>query len=152
MKISEILKHAPMGTQLYSPMIGNCYLDSVSENDGDIMLYYNIAEEAQANLILDCNGHYDTLGECMLFPSKENKDWDSFVINMTQRNNTFKPFDKVVVKKNKNEKWTANIFSHYNDDSCIDYPYVCITGICTHCLPYNELTEGLIGTLKEYNS
>ena len=75
--VAQILKDLPKGTKLYSPLFGNCELDSVdsfnikikatSLNDGIYTFnrdgcYYGCIEES----------------ECILFPSKENRDWNKF--------------------------------------------------------------------------
>jgi hypothetical protein len=75
--VAQILKDLPKGTKLYSPLFGNCELDSVdsfnikikatSLNDSIYTFnrdgcYYGCIEES----------------ECILFPSKENRDWNKF--------------------------------------------------------------------------
>lgn len=62
----------------------------------------------------------------------------------------FKPFDKVLVRDDPNQKWTVDIFSYYNQEDN-DYPYICIGNYYCHCLPYNEQTAHLVGTKEFYN-
>lgn len=59
-------------------------------------------------------------------------------------NNEYKPFDKVLVRGDLNQKWTVDIFSYYNqkDDA---FPYICVGGFYRHCIPY-EGNEHLLGT------
>lgn len=60
-----------------------------------------------------------------------------------------KPFDKVLVKI-AGRTWTADFFSHY-DENDEELPYVCIGyGRVTHCIPYNEETKHLLGTTDEW--
>ena len=60
-----------------------------------------------------------------------------------------KPFDKVLVKI-AGRIWTADFFSHY-DENDEELPYVCIGyGRVTHCIPYNEETKHLLGTTDEW--
>lgn len=61
-----------------------------------------------------------------------------------------KPFDKVLVRDDPNQKWTVDIFSYYNQEDN-DYPYICIGNYYCHCLPYNEQTAHLVGTKEFYN-
>ena len=80
MDIAEILKYCPEGTKLYSLIDGEVTLKSV-----------NIAEQYPIETVNDDfrNNYYtkDGLffsgcpdGECMLFPSKEQRDWSKFRI------------------------------------------------------------------------
>lgn len=75
--IAEILKDCPQGTKLYSPMCGECTLDSV---DG---LQYAITVRAADDRLpyyLTADGRYlDVVdAECVLFPSKDQRDWSKF--------------------------------------------------------------------------
>ncbi len=56
----------------------------------------------------------------------------------------FKPFDKVLVRDDINEKWTIDMFSYYNREDN-DYPYVCVGNHYCYCVPYTEHTAHLIG-------
>lgn len=61
-----------------------------------------------------------------------------------------KPFDKVLVRDDPNQKWTVDMFSYYNQEDN-DYPYICVGNHYCHCLPYNEQTAHLVGTKEFYN-
>lgn len=58
----------------------------------------------------------------------------------------FKPFDKVLVRDDINEKWILSIFSCYEDEDK-DFPYVCLNGRYCYCIPY-EGNEHLLNTPK----
>ena len=58
----------------------------------------------------------------------------------------FKPFDKVLVRDDINEKWIASMFSCYEDEDK-DFPYVCLNGRYCYCIPY-EGNEHLLNTPK----
>ena len=61
---------------------------------------------------------------------------------------TPKPFDKVMTRVDGNAIWSANIFSHIDQNG--EYVTIgCIAGY-PYCLPYNEETAKLIGTTKEW--
>ena len=90
--IAEKLKNAPKGTELYSPIFGECTLKSVSEA-------YIEVEMVQFNNIMysfNIYGQKYNNGECLLFPSKEVRDWSNFSIKKEEKYD-FKPFDKVIV-------------------------------------------------------
>lgn len=55
----------------------------------------------------------------------------------------FKPFDKVLVRDSKNEEWSINIFSYYDEENK-NYPYVCLCNRYNKCIPY-ENNEYLVG-------
>lgn len=56
----------------------------------------------------------------------------------------FKPFEKVLVRDDINEKWSINIFSYYDEEK-EDFPYICLSGCYLYCIPY-EGNEYLLGT------
>lgn len=64
--IAEILKNKPHDIRLYSPIFGECVFCYVREVIDDICLKHN-GEKA----FFSSEGLYNTLGEVMLFPSKE---------------------------------------------------------------------------------
>lgn len=87
-------------------------------------------------------------GECMLFPSQEQKDWSKFKFKKTKFDpNTLKPFDKVLVRDKNFENWNCGFFSHKDVSSA--YPYRCIGTLCICCIPYNDDTKHLLGTKEE---
>lgn len=57
----------------------------------------------------------------------------------------FKPFDKVLVRDDINEKWILSIFGCYEDEVDKDFPYVCLNGRYCYCIPY-EGNEYLLNT------
>lgn len=59
----------------------------------------------------------------------------------------FKPFDQVLVRDTVQDTWKVNIFSHYDEKS---NTYVCVGSYYIHCIPYNEETKYLLGTIKPY--
>lgn len=72
--IAEILKDKPKGIRLYSPIFGECAFSFVREETDDICVKKHNGEKALFNF----KGLYNILGECLLFPSKEMRDWRKF--------------------------------------------------------------------------
>ena len=70
--IAEILKDCPKRTKLYSPIFGEGWLSEVGKYL--IKVYDNNANDY--NFYHD--GSYVKTGECMLFPSNDNRDWNTF--------------------------------------------------------------------------
>ena len=58
--------------------------------------------------------------------------------------NGLKPFDKVLIRDDINEKWAINLFSYYDEED-EDFPYICQNGGYHYCIPY-EGNEHLLGT------
>ena len=72
--IAAILKDKPNGIRLYSPIFGECTFCCVREDTNDICVkkHNGVIE------YFNSEGLYFTLGEVMLFPSKEMRDWKKF--------------------------------------------------------------------------
>ena len=72
LNLVEILKDASRGMKLYSPLFGECELIEVK--DGEIQVnadtkgYFSFSEKGR--IYKDC-------GECLLFPSKDNRNWST---------------------------------------------------------------------------
>ena len=69
--IAKILRNKPHGVKLYSPIFGDCTYCYVREDTNEIFV-------KKHNGLIDyfnSEGLYFALGEVMLFPSKEMRDW-----------------------------------------------------------------------------
>ena len=81
--------------------------------------------------------------------AEEGKAWDAekkMIVDMKQKVE-LKPFDKVLVRHQKTEEWSANIFSHTDKtDEYLDY--ICVNGRWEFCIPYIG-NEHLLGTTKD---
>lgn len=81
MNIAEILKDKKVGTKLYSPILGECFLRKV-----DTKLPFSIVVESSRDdegLLEDSfsqDGRYFDISssECLIFPSKHMREWASF--------------------------------------------------------------------------
>ena len=78
MDLTNILKHCPKGTKLYSPIFGDCKLNEV--NDPKNYDYPIEIEASQQCRSFTKEGKYLLLGngECCLFPSRDQRDWNKF--------------------------------------------------------------------------
>ena len=148
LNLVEILKDCPEGTKLYSTVFGEVEFGGISQIRTkypiDVKLNNNLTE----NLTIDGRiyTYYD--GECVLFPSKEQRDWSKFKFKKSKFDpNTLKPFDKVLVRDKNFENWNCGVFSHKDVSSA--YPYRCIGTLCICCIPYNDDTKYLLGTKEE---
>lgn len=71
--IAEILKDCPKGTKLYSPICGNCKLLKIYNG-----LSLDVINDADEVFNFSYDGRYNLNGECCIFPSKDNRDWNTF--------------------------------------------------------------------------
>lgn len=71
--IAELLKDYPKGMRLYSPIFGYVYLDKIRPY---LAVVVRTSNKQKEEFLYD--GRYGMNGECMLFPSKENRDWSTF--------------------------------------------------------------------------
>ena len=75
MSLVEILKNCPKGMKLYSPIYGEVEFAEVT------VLTESIGCGINGNTVyFHSDGSYYKGGECMLFPSKEQRDWNKFMI------------------------------------------------------------------------
>ena len=102
--IAEILKDKPKGIRLYSPIFGECAFSFVREETDDICVNQHNGEKAFFN----SKGLYNILGECLLFPSKEMRDWRKFA---------WKKGDVLV----SNDYCTEVIFYDWYDDTYTNF-------------------------------
>lgn len=77
--IVEILKDKPQGTKLYSSACGKCKLEEVDDKSFKISFYNSkFGFMTGGEGYLDKNGKLYDDGECIIFPSKEMRDWSKF--------------------------------------------------------------------------
>lgn len=156
MNIAEILKKFPKGTKLYSLVHGEVTLENiisigkypieVVSDDGGLK-YYTKDGLVFANF---------PNGECVLVPSKNQRDWSKFGVSDQTTDQTtdqvtdqkqeteLKPFDKVLVRDEDDDEWVCDIFSHIDEN---DY-YYCVGTRWKQCIHY-EGNEHLLGTTNK---
>ena len=79
MNIVEILNDKPQGTKLYSSACGKCKLEEVDDKSFKISFYnskFGFMNGGEG--YLDKNGKLYDDGECVVFPSKEMRNWSKF--------------------------------------------------------------------------
>ena len=147
--LTKILENCPKGFELYSPICGSCefygidgffnHLVCVTHKDGS---FYMFTKEGYLY-----DGYDDA--ECLLFPSKDQRDWSKFTTPWIKKERfdpkTLKPFDSVLVY-GEYEGWFCTIFSHIGVG---EYPYNTASGNYAWCILYNDDTKHLVGTTDE---
>lgn len=144
--VAEKLKGCPEGTKLYSPLYGEVEFVRIDIGNHKFPIVVRVLENGipYSNVTFTAEGKWYNVEqcECLLFPSKDNRDWNKFNLST----NTFKPFDKVLVRDDMNNKWLLSLFSYYDEEDKY-YPYVCLNGRYCYCIPY-EGNEHLLNTTK----
>ena len=147
--LTKILEGRPVGTEFYHLIFGQVALREII-NDEYPIIVEPIINTTRSSLTKNgrLNAKYD--GECLLYPSKYQRDWSKFVRFWDEPDvskfdvETFHPFDKVLVRDYYNERWRVDIFGFMLND-CI----CCCTTNWRYCIPYNEETKNLIGTTDD---
>ena len=154
LNLVEILKDCPKFTKLYSPVYGDVELLSVQQKDGgEYPIEIKIDEISYDFFTIDGRLSAEHNGECVLFPSREQRDWSKFKqlkpeLNVKKQKfdpKTLKPFDKVLVFFNG--IWDCDLYSYIKTGS-VDF-CVCVSGSFDYCIPYNDDTKHLVGTHEE---
>ena len=137
----EILKEFPEGTKLYSTLIGDVRFVGIHEGNA-----YPI--EVESCFSTQCiaftkkgSCYKDECGECLLFPSKDQRDWNKFKAPINKFDySTLKPFDRVLVRDADRDIWRCNLFTCFDDDQMVCYER------WQQGIPYNDDTKHLAGT------
>lgn len=115
--IAEILKDCPQGMKLYSPIFGDVYLNKIRPHLAIVVTTDKEQEDFKEEFLYD--GRYGMNGECMLFPSKDQRDWNKFHI-------PFKDGDIVTWKYRGS--LVAFIYKERTDIAFVKYHFVLYTG------------------------
>lgn len=105
LNIAKILKNKPRGTKLYSMIHGKCSFEAVTDEIFKINFCtskFGLTQSGECTLIKFGN-MYDG-GECIIFPSKEMRDWSKF---------SWKKGDVLI----SNDGGTEVIFDKWYDDT-----------------------------------
>lgn len=145
--LTKILDGCPAGTEFYSSIFGSVRFAGIYPGAYPICLSL-----VGGTLNLTKKGTYDKEydGECVLFPSKDQRDWSKFERFWDKPKvdrfdpKTLHPFDKVIVRDYPEHYWRVEIFS------CITEEHKCLcTSFWKMGIPYNEETKHLVGTKED---
>ena len=78
LNLVEILKDCPKGTKLYSTAFGDVYFYGISDNKEYPICIAVAGNSDYRTLTYDGKLWRDYGGECILFPSREQRDWSKF--------------------------------------------------------------------------
>lgn len=146
----EILKDCPQGTKLYSTMYGDVEFESINE-DKSHPIIVRIDDDHTECFSIDGKIYSFYDGECVLFPSKEERDWSKFNPKTKQTKfdpKTLQAFDRVLTRDTDTGYWDCDFFAFIKKDGAI-FPYSCVNSAYDYCIPYNDDTKHLVGTTEE---
>ena len=144
--LTKILEGCPVGTEFYSSAYGNLSFVKITLFNTIMMM----STHCQYSFTKDGRLYYG-VGECVLFPSKDQRDWSKFERFWDKPKvekfdpKTLKPFDMVLVRDSDDERWRAMFFSHMDDYLNI-HRAVCGEVSWEQCIPYNEETIYIVGS------
>lgn len=144
MNIAKILKKCPSGTKLYSPLYGEIELVSVYDKKYPIVCSHKVNNVEYYRTFTEEGKCRDYNAELMLYPSRDQRDWNKFGVTNQKTKHQFKPFDRVLVRDRNDREWGCDFFSHIAEDN----RYICIYSWWKQCIPY-EGNEHLLNTTNK---
>lgn len=148
---TKILENCPVGWEFWSDNYGKVRFKCINKSY-DRPIFVKRTDGGNAYYTKEGWCSKDFSASCLLWPSKDCRDWSKFTAPWYKKEKfnpkTLKPFDKVLVQCNNSESWKVQLFSHIieGDKIC---PYVCISYNYKYCIPYNNDTKHLVGTTEE---
>ena len=151
LNLVEILDGCPRGTKFYSSVFGEVELVEIKKG---YLQPIGLRCLSSDSVYIGVDGRlfptYD--GECILFPSKDQRDWSKFerfwdkpkVEKFNPK--TLQPFDKVLTRCDDSEKWGIDLFGYFDN---LYKGVCCLDAYLQMCIPYNDETKHLVGTKKD---
>lgn len=122
LNLAELLKDCPKGTKFYSPMFGYVFLSAVKTNKIEIIIQDD--DKVKTTTSVKVNGYFNNNfsdGECMLFPSKDQRDWNVWKAEQDKKQeNPFKVGDYVIDKRDN----TLNIITRVIDKDNVEVRFI----------------------------
>ena len=140
-----ILKDCPKDTKLYCTFLGDVLFSKIEDNKIFIHTSYAVYS-------FYSDGKFTYEGECVLFPSREQRDWSKFKVPIKKFDpKDFKPFDKVLLREGYGFKWHPTFLEKILKEPSGKYSAVELINGCKWdmCIPYNEETKHLCGTTDD---
>lgn len=153
LNIAEILKDKPRGTKLYSMIHGKCSFEAVTDEIFKINFCtskFGLTQSGECTLIKFGN-MYDG-GECIIFPSKEMRDWSKFSWKKGDVLISNDGYIEVIFDKWYDDTYTSFYCKHYlnnEDKNKIVYyeEFLCTTA--KYSLEDKDTVQTYIKTIEE---
>lgn len=147
--LTKILEGCPKGIDFYHTVYGTVLFNSI-DLDSEYPIRFIIGKNQVNSVTKSGLAISDYKGECVLLPSKDQRDWSKFERFWDKPKverfdpKTLQPFDKVLIRNVDNGFWNAAFFSY------IAGQWVnCVGSGTAECIPYNEETKHLVGTKED---
>lgn len=140
-----ILKDCSKDTKLYCTFLGDVLFSKIENNK--IFVHIGNTEYSFYS-----DGKFICDGECVIFPSREQRDWSKFKASIKKFNpEEFKPFDKVLIRDDYGFEWCPTFLEKISKEPLGKYSAVELISGCRWdmCIPYNEETKHLCGTIND---
>lgn len=159
--LTKILEGCPEGTEFYSSLFGE--VEFVGISDGRIIVdcvrinrqfMFNAAgkyEMSELRYSDDWGNHLHS-DECLLFPSKNQRNWSKFERFWDKPKverfdpKTWKVLDKVLFRLDAERPWRDSLFCRMVSDYFDKEVVVTADGLSLFCIPYNDDTKHLLDT------
>ena len=150
--LTKILDGCPVGTKFYSSIFDEVVFLRIDRENPSYPILIKVSFEPKWRNLTKQGKFYAAVGECTLFPSKDQRDWSKFVRFWENPKvekfdpRTLHPFDKVLVRDINTSDWHVDFFGNFNNQG----EFICIGG-CHWAMgiPYNENTKYLVGTTDD---
>ena len=147
--LTKILKDCPTGTKLYSSVHGEVEFERIETAFRHLYVVIKLKDLPLERINLNGKLYSSYNGECILFPSKDQRDWSKFVAPWYNKEKfdprTLKPFDKIIARV-EGGIWFCELLSFIGEGRNI------VKGLASYynyCVPYNDETKHLVGTTEE---
>lgn len=150
--LTKILDGCPEGTKLYSSIFGEVIFIRIDRENPSYPILIKVSFEPKWRNLTKQGKFYAAVGECTLFPSKDQRDWSKFERFWDKPKvekfdpKTLQPFDKVLARNNPNDPWSIELFSHKEEGrnlvKGLHYTWHWV-------IPYGNDTKHLVGTTDD---
>ena len=153
LNLVEILENCPEGTILYSPIFGDVEFLGISKyEDTKYPIAVKLSDNKTDAFTKDGKLFTEYNGECMLFPSNDQRDWSKFKVKKPKFDpKTLQPFDKVLARRDSGNYnvWFPDFVSDPPNNDNNKTLCMCVGDDIAMVIPYNNDTKHLIGTTDE---
>ena len=145
--LTKILEGCPEGTEFHFSVCGIARFKNIDLNDTYPIVVEDYHEHVTSHLTKEGKLVDHSDAECLLFPSKDQRDWSKFERFWDKPKierfdpKTLQPFDKVLVRTELKGVWNIDIFGYKKGPFA-----VCLNTAINDCIPFNNETEHLLGT------
>ena len=153
--IVKILKDKPQGTKLYSSACGKCKLEEVDDKSFKISFYnskFGFMNGGEG--YLDKNGQLYDDGECVVFPSKEMRDWGKFAWKKGDVLVCTDGKAEVIFERFDDDNYTSFVGKHYlesygKDGNLLDYEQEHLCDTANYTKESDETAQTYINTIEK---